>query len=83
MAQIVKTLPATWETQVRSLGPEDPLRRALLLMPVFLPGEFHGQSSLMGYGPGSRKESDTADQLTLSVLAEGFTYMFSSTVYTI
>ena len=80
---MVKNLPATWEIQVRSLGPEDPLRRALLLTPVFLPGEFHGQSSLVGYGPGGCKESDTAERLTLSVLAEGFTYMFSSTVCTV
>ena len=29
----------------------------------FLPGEFHGQRSLMGYGPWVHKESDTAEQL--------------------
>ena len=30
--------------------------------PAFLPGEFHGQRSLMGYyGPGSRKESSTIE----------------------
>ena len=69
------------ETQVQSLGWKDTLEWQST--PVFLPGEFHGQSSLVGYGPGGRKESDTADQLTLSVLAEDFTYMFSSTVYTI
>ena len=27
--------------------------------PVFLPGEFHGQRSLMSYSPWGRKESDT------------------------
>jgi len=27
--------------------------------PVFLPGEFHGQRSLVGYGPWGHKESDT------------------------
>ena len=27
--------------------------------PVFLPGEFHGQRSLVGYDPWGRKESDT------------------------
>ena len=26
--------------------------------PVFLPGEFHGQGGLAGYGPWGRKESD-------------------------
>ena len=32
--------------------------------PVSLPGEFHGQMSLAGYSPWSRKESDTTEQLT-------------------
>ena len=27
MAQIVKSLPAVWETPVRSLGPENPLEK--------------------------------------------------------
>ena len=33
--------------------------------PVFLPGEFHGQRSLVGYSPWGRKELDTTEQLTL------------------
>ena len=33
--------------------------------PVFLPGEFHGQRSLVGYSLWGRKESDTTDGLTL------------------
>ena len=41
VAQLVKNLPAVWETWVRFLGWEDPLRRERLLTPVFLPGEFH------------------------------------------
>ena len=28
---------------------------------VFLPGESHGQRSLMGYSPRGRKESDTTE----------------------
>ena len=28
---------------------------------VFLPGESHGQSSLVGYNPWGRKESDTTE----------------------
>ena len=31
--------------------------------PVFLPGESHGQSSLAGYSPWGRKESDTTERL--------------------
>ena len=29
--------------------------------PVFLHGESHGQSSLVGYGPWGRKESDMTE----------------------
>ena len=47
VAQIVKNLPAVWETWVQSLGGEDPLekrmRRNWLPTPVFLPVEFQGQ----------------------------------------
>ena len=34
-----------------------PWRRARQLTPVFLPGESHGQRSLMGYSPQGHKES--------------------------
>ena len=47
-AQTVKNLPAMQETQVQSLGREDPLEKAWQPVPVFLPGEFHGQRSLAG-----------------------------------
>ena len=46
MAQMVKTLPAIWETWVQSLGREDPWRRERLPTPVFWSGEFHGLYSL-------------------------------------
>ena len=45
MAQTVKNLPEMQETQVRSLGREDPLEKEQLLTPAFLPGESHGQRS--------------------------------------
>ena len=35
--------------------------------PVFLPGESQGQKSLAGHSPWSHKESDTTEQLTLSL----------------
>ena len=41
-----------------------PWKREQLLSPVFLPGEFHGQRSLIGYSSWSSKESDTNEQLT-------------------
>ena len=37
--------------------------------PVFLPGELHGQRSLAGYSSWGCKESDAAEQLTLSLLS--------------
>ena len=37
------------------------LRRAWQPTPVFLPGEFHGQGSLVGCSSQSRKESNIAE----------------------
>ena len=31
------------------------------ITPVFLPGEYHGQRSLVGYHPMGRRESDTTE----------------------
>jgi len=53
---MIKNMPAVRETWVQSLGLEDPLRRKWQPIPVFLPGEFHGQRSLMGYNPWDHKE---------------------------
>ena len=36
--------------------------------PVFLPGEFHGRKSLVGYSPWGRKESDPTKQLTHTLI---------------
>ena len=49
------------ETQVQSLGQEDPWRREWLPTPVFLPGEFHGQRNLASYSPCSCKELDMTE----------------------
>ena len=38
-----------------------PWRRAWQPTPVFLPGEAHGQRSLVGYGPWGHKELDTIE----------------------
>ena len=61
---MVKNPPAVQETQVQSLGWEDPLRRAWQRTPVFLPGESHGWRRLAGYSPCGRKALNTAEQLT-------------------
>ena len=70
VAQRVKHLPVMWESQVWSLGGKIPWRRKWQPTPVFLPGESHGQRSLVGYSPQGHKESvghSWATTLTLSV----------------
>ena len=47
VAQTLKSLPAVPETWVLSLGQEDPLEKEWQPPPVFSPGEFHGQRSLV------------------------------------
>ena len=61
VAQMVKNVPAMQETQVQSLGREDPLEKEWLLTLVFLPGESHGQRKLVDYSPQGCKESDTTE----------------------
>ena len=65
MAQTVKNLPTMQKNPVRALGREEPLEKGILeSVPVFLPGKFYGQRSLVGYSPWGCKESDTNEQLT-------------------
>ena len=44
-----------------------PQRRKLQPTPVFLPGKFHGQRSLVGYSPQGPKEVDMTERLILSL----------------
>ena len=55
VAQMVKNLPTMLETQVPSLGWEDPLKKEMVMTPVFLPGKSHGQGSLASYNPWGSK----------------------------
>ena len=50
--------------QIRSLGWEDPLEEGMATTPIFLPGESHGQRSLVGCSPQGHKESDTTERLS-------------------
>ena len=72
MAQTVQGLPTVRETQVQSLGWEDLLEKKWQPTPVFLPGEFHGQRSLVGYSScyRSAKEWDTTERLTLRLFSD-------------
>ena len=55
--------PASAKDPGLSLGEEDPLEKQPT--PVFLPGKFHGQRSLVGYSPWGHKESDMTEQLSM------------------
>ena len=61
VVQMVKNMPAMWETQVQSLSQEDLLEIGMGPTPVFWPEEFHGQRSLVGYSPWDRKELDMTE----------------------
>ena len=56
---MVKNLFGIQETHFGSLSWEDPLEKGMATCPVFLPREFHGQRSLVGYSPWGRTESAT------------------------
>ena len=58
VARTVQIPPAVQENWVRSLSWKDPLEKRLV-PPVFLPGDFLGQRSLVGYSPQGHKELDT------------------------
>ena len=62
---MVKNAPAMQETQVQSLGREDPLEKemATQFTPVILSKKSHGQRSLAATVYGITKESDTTEQL--------------------
>ena len=47
-------------------------RREWLLIPVFLPGEFHGQRHLGGYSPQGCKKLDMSGQLSMCIPSTHF-----------
>ena len=57
------------ETWVQSLGWEDPLEKEMATCSNILPGESHGQRSLVGYSPQGRKRvrHDLATKLQLII----------------
>ena len=64
---MVKNLHVMQETQVQSLGQDDPPGEGKWQpTPIFLPGEFYGQRSLAGYIPWGCKESNMTEGLSLS-----------------
>ena len=65
---MVENLPAIGRPRFDPWVRKSTWRREWLPTPVFLPGEFHGQRNLVGYSPWGCKESDTTEELTLSLL---------------
>ena len=65
VAQMVKNLPAMWETVFDPWVGKIHWRREWQPTLVFLPGESHEQRSLTGYSPWGHKESDMTEQVTL------------------
>ena len=63
VAQKVRNPPAMQETQIRSLGREDPLEEGMAAHSSTLAWRIHGQRSLAGYSPWGGKESDSSSQL--------------------
>ena len=63
VAQTVKHLPTMQESQVLSLGHEDPWKRKWQPTTVLLPEKSHGWLNLVGYSPWGCKESDTTERL--------------------
>ena len=69
MAQVVKNLLAMQERpEFDPWMGKIPWRREWPPTPVFLPGEFHGQRSLVGYSPWGCRESNMTEQQAV----EGF-----------
>ena len=77
MALVMKNPLAKTEDMRQEFDPwvaKIPWRKAWQPSPVFLPGEHHGQRSLVGFSPRGHKESDTTGHLTLSTLSLPFHY---------
>ena len=67
MAQRVKSLPTVQETQVLSLGWEDPLEEDIATNSSILAWRVPWTEELGGYSPWGCKESDMTERLTLSL----------------
>ena len=64
VAQMVKNMPACGQCGFDPWVRKIPWRRGWLSTPVFLPEEFHGQRSLVGYIQSTGLQRDTTEQLT-------------------
>ena len=61
VAQTVKNLPAMPETQVQSLGRENPLEKGMATYSSILAWRIPRQRSLVGYSPWGCKQSEMTE----------------------
>ena len=66
VAQMVKNLPVMQETQVRSLGQEDPLEKQMPTHSSILAWKISWTEELEGCSPWGHKESGLTELLTLT-----------------
>ena len=64
VAQMVKNLPTMQKPRFDPWVRKIPCRREWQPTPIFLPGDFHGQRSLVGCSPWGHKELDETEGLT-------------------
>ncbi|CAI9158163.1 unnamed protein product [Rangifer tarandus platyrhynchus] len=70
---MVKGLPAMRETQVQSLGREDPLEKEMATHSSTLGWKISWMEELVGYSPWGRKELDMTDDFTFFHFPEELT----------
>ena len=68
---MAKNLPEMQETRFDPWVRKIPWRREWLSIPVFLPGQLHGQRKLASYSSWFRRMSDATERLTLREGEEG------------
>ena len=68
MVQLVKNLPAMWETWVQSLGWEDPLEKEMKTPSNILAWRIPWMEELGGLQSTGRKESDMTERLHFTEL---------------
>ena len=59
VAQLVKNLPAMWDTRIQSLSQKDPPEKGMATKSSIFAWRIQGQRSLVGYNPWGCKELDT------------------------
>ena len=68
VARRAKNLPAMQETQLWSLGQEDPLEKGIATHSSILTWRIPWTGSLAGYSPWGCKEPDTTEQLSMNTI---------------